>query len=150
MPKNPTIIWKHEAEMYAPWIDLIVRSNLWKPPNKRKEFEESHMVVQGTKGEDTKSKLRKQEAIGDLVGVDDVGVALAEDDGDGREEIGVWPADDRRQASSEVDLCQRVDGRDKQQRLDHLGLLLLRSVRTPRVNSPKESIVKERGRPNRL
>lgn len=60
--------------------------------------------------------------------VDDVSVAPAEDDGDGREKIGVGAADDRRQAGPEVDLRQCIDRCDEQKRLDHPRLLLLRRV----------------------
>ncbi|RRT85781.1 hypothetical protein B296_00007332 [Ensete ventricosum] len=64
----------------------------------------------------------------DLVRVDDVSVAPAEDDGDGRENIRVGAADDHRQAGPEVDLRQCIDRCDEQQRLDHPRLLLLRRV----------------------
>ncbi|RWW40688.1 hypothetical protein BHE74_00053871 [Ensete ventricosum] len=64
----------------------------------------------------------------DLVRVDDVSVAPAEDDGDGGENIGVGAADDHRQAGPEIDLRQCIDRCDEQQRLDHPRLLLLRRV----------------------
>jgi hypothetical protein len=67
------------------------------------------------------------DACTDLEGVDEEGVSRAEDDGDGRVDVGVGASHHGREPRAEVDLQERVDPGQEQDGLDHDGLLLLRS-----------------------
>lgn len=72
--------------------------------------------------------------------VDDERVSRAEDDGDGRVDVGVGAAHHGGEPRAEVDLQQRVDPGQEQDGLDHDRLLILhacvhRSISTRKVRA---------------